>query len=270
MCVSNIDSNFSQSSKQQCHCGTPSCRGFLGPRTTSAERDTSQKPQENTGVLAGAKRKLGQLLAPNHKVARTSSVLKKKRRATVAFVSAAPRVITPKRVTSASTSRSTLVEKDAQPPKRGYKIPTSLQSSPASSKRGIVKKTPVKTKNRRHTFDALARAASNAKNHLSSSLRSSTTLLRSSSRLKLAGGEGANEGGESTAAGTTTARDEDVKPATASPDKGAASAVKRDIVSSVKGPRHAAAMKKYGMKANRGGNASSKSMRLIFGSDEES
>jgi len=70
--------------------------------------------------------------------------------------------------------------------------------------------------------------------------------------LRLAGDDGM--GSETTG--------EEVRPATTSTVRSAATTLKNNVVSTVRGPRRAVAMKKYGVL---GGN---KSMRVILGDDE--
>lgn len=251
----NTPSPFSQKNVQTCHCGTPSCRGVLGPRPK--DRDNSQKLQESSGVLAGAKRKLSKFLSSSYpNVGRTSSVLKKKRRATITVV--IPRkAMSQKRITSASTG-GTLVEQESIPATKRIKGSPVPGPSPRTRGKGIVKKTPTKNKHRRHTFDALTRAVSNTKDKMSN-LRNSTFLLRSSSRLTLSGDNGTEKEAEKT----------EKRPATSSTIRSTATTLKHNVVSTVTGPRRAAALVKYG-RNGKGANADveSKSMRVITGNDE--
>jgi len=248
-----VNSPYSMKNVQTCYCGTPSCRGILGPKNRSQERELAQKPQESSGVLADTRRKLGRLFAPSAKANHAALVSKQRRRATIEVFSGP--AATQKRVTSTSTGGSTLVDKENMTGKMRLRRSSSVDSLPVSQRRGIVKKSPVKGKKRRYTFDALARAASNTKDHVGK-IRNNASL-RSSSRLKL------SEDNKIEADATTML---EARPTTSSSIRSAATTLKRNVVNSVRGPTRQKAMRTYGKRGSLGGNG--KSVRVVSKSDD--
>lgn len=139
----NVCSPFSQKNVQTCHCGAPTCRGFLGPKLTkptrqsrsaSAEEGEQQtrpkqgKRSKSNELLKRASASLQTLLAPSEDVASSSStsrkrkstgaisteleVNKKRRRNTDSNAMMLLRDVASddKRISSTSTGGSTLVE----------------------------------------------------------------------------------------------------------------------------------------------------------------
>ena len=111
---------FSQKNVQECKCGAPSCRGFLGPRSKEPKEAKPAKPvskpvKEAKEMVAGVKRKLAAVLNPPAP-ARQPSVLRKKRQSNA---TALLRTASANSASTAGTGKENLLRDSSSPPSSG-------------------------------------------------------------------------------------------------------------------------------------------------------